>query len=276
MKKIAILIPTYRRFDDLINTLEKTYIDQRAKFIIVANLEDHQLDYLKVNYSSKAIIEDERKYGKLGGCKAYNLAYKIAKENGFDYAILFADDIIPFEKNWLDKLFKLFINKEGQFGVFSTDECHISHYGWNVILDCVIAHFFIIKINLVENLFLDKYTQYAIDFEIAVRLNEKQIPIFLLPIKLNHLRSGVHREFMESNMSKDIDILISDYPKYKQPLKDNKNLYLAKDYNTVKILSNLSKKDLVEWNQLNNEEIRFFLKLKNIVKSVIKRGLKLC
>ena len=173
LKTIAILIPTYKRFDDLVNTLKKTPLDGSSKFIIVANLEDDELAYITNNFGSNAIIVDERTHGKLGGSGAYNLAFKIAKEHQFDYAILYADDVIPFNNNWLDRVQKEFISKNGQFGVFSSDECHFGYFGWNLMLDCPIAHFFIIKCNLVDQLFLDEYKQYVIDFEIAVRLKER-------------------------------------------------------------------------------------------------------
>lgn len=269
MKRTALLIPTYKRFQDLINTLEKTFIDERATFIIVANLTDEELGFVRNNYGHCSIIVDEREHGKLGGCKAYNLAYKVAKENNFDYAILFADDIIPFDSKWLDKLYSNFINKNGRFGVFCSDECHPGYYGWNIVLDCVIAHFFIIDCRLTEKLFSEDYKQYAIDFEIAVRFKEQGIPIQLLPIKFNHLRSGLHREFMDINMHDDINKLVNDHPKYKTSFKENKNLLYFKYDNKIHTLTDIDTKRLPEWTTLP-PKITLFQQIKRVLRSGLK------
>lgn len=273
MKTIAILIPTYKRFKDLINTLKKTRIDDRAKFVIVANLEDNEFLYLEENFVDRAIIVDERKYGKLGGSAAYNLAYRIAKENKFDYAILFADDVIPFKGNWLNKIYKEFVNINGKFGIFSTDECHYGYYGWNLLLDCPIAHFFIIDCTLVEKLFLDEYKQYVIDFEIAVRLKESGIDIQFLPIKLNHLRSGLHRELMNNNYNFDVEILIKAHPKYESSFKESQNSYFVKHSNKSIFISKIPLDDLPLWSELKPKGL-FFNKITRKTKGTIRKILR--
>ena len=271
MKTIAILIPTYKRFNDLVNTLKKTYIDGRAKFVIVANLEDEELKFINENFGDRSIIVDERIYGKLGGSNAYNLAFKIAKDNNFDYAVLFADDIIPFRSDWLDKLYKEFVNVNGQFGIFSTDECHIGHYGWNIFLDCPIAHFFIIDCNLLDQLFLDGFNQYVIDFEIAVRLKERGIDIQLLPIKLNHLRSGLHREFADINYNSDVEAFLKLYPKYEHSFKVATNSFFVKHDNKSNFVSRIQTDKLPLWYDLKPKGV-FIKKVKRKIKAILLRN----
>jgi hypothetical protein len=268
LKTTAILIPTYKRFSDLINTLQKTPIDARAKFVIVANLEEDELSYIREKFGDISIIIDERDYGKLGGCKAYNLAFEVAKDNKFDYAILFADDVMPFKHGWLNKLYKEFINTNGQFGIFSSDECHAGHYGWNLILDCPIAHFFVIDCNLVEQLFLDGYKQYVIDFEIAVRLKEQGIDIQLLSIKLKHLRSGLHREFMDNNFNHDVDTFTKVHPKYESSFKQLSNLFFVKDSARSQFISKINLNKLPPWPEPKSTE-KFINRLKRKIKPLI-------
>jgi hypothetical protein len=270
LKSIAILIPTYKRFNDLVNTLTRTEIDVRSKFIIVANLEDNELAYITDKFGAKSIIVDERKYGKLGGAGAYNLAFKIAKEHNFDYAILYADDVIPFKSNWLDKVQREFISKNGQFGVFSSDECHFGYFGWNIVLDCPIAHFFIIDCNLVEQLFLDEYKQYVIDFEIAVRLKERGIDIQLLPIRFNHLRSGLHREFMDNNYSTDVDVFLKTYPKYEESIRQVINSFMVKDTGKSRFVSEITPAELLPWSSLKPKG-EFIKKVKRKVRSLLRK-----
>ncbi|MEJ8756645.1 hypothetical protein WG947_06550 [Pontibacter sp. H259] len=266
MKRVAILIPTYKRFDDLIYTLDNTPIDSRAKFIIVANLEDDQLDYLKNNYAEKSILIDERTYGKLGGCKAYNLAYDIALKHNFDYAILYADDVIPFDENWLDLIFKNFIEKEGKLGIFSTDECHHGSFGWNIIVDCPIAHFFIIDCQVESILFNPLYKQYVIDFEIAVRLKHRDVRIDLLPIKLKHLRSGLHRDYAEQNFNDDVKVLVEKYPQYKTAFLQLEHHYYLPHSTEVINFKDYNKLKLKPWPQHKVVENSILNRFKNMLK----------
>ena len=267
MKRTALLIPTYKRFADLLHTLRNTHIDDRARFVIVANLDDKEFEYLNQTFGNVSIIIDERQYGKLGGCKAYNLAYQIARENGFDYAILYADDIIPFRKKWLDDLYQLFIDQDGQFGVFSSDECHHGSYGWNIIIDSPIAHFFVIKCSISETLFDIDFKQYLIDVEIAVRLKNEGVKLELLPIKLNHLRSGLHREYMNEHYEYDLKVFISKYPNYQEVLTKVTDHYFLPHKNEKVSLDHIDRSELVGWPK---NKVPILVKIKTFIKAILK------
>jgi hypothetical protein len=270
---IAILLPSYRRYDDIRKVLSDTKVNDNAKFIVVANYPDDEYNYLLNSYSDKALFVDEKKYGKLGGCKAYNLAYEIAKDNGFDYAILFADDVIPFDDDWLEQLENIVATHEIAYGIFSSDECHHGHFGWNIIKDCPIGHFFIIRIGVVENLFDPSYKQYVIDLDISVRIKKMNLPIGLLPIKLRHFRSELHREAMGANYEHDKSLFYQLHPEYSGWLDGEKAKKYVPDAGEFLIVENnkneiLSK--LVEW-PCNYNKIKIMKSIKSII-NVIKGG----
>lgn len=184
---IALLLPSYHRFKDLFMTLWKTPIPSNYKFIVTANYNDLQLLLLQKIFRKKAFFVDERLYGKGGMVKAYNIAFNFAQKNGFRYAALWADDILPQDKNWFFEIDELFIKPRHLFGIFSTDECHKNHFGWNFFNGIPNAHFFIADISVLGDFFLNPaLNAYLGDYEVCVRMKQKNVNIILLPVRLNH------------------------------------------------------------------------------------------
>lgn len=226
---IAILLPSYERINELEKVLNETELGNNAKFIVVANYREGVFNSLCMNYANRAVFINERQYGKLGASKAYNIAYQHAVEHGYTYAILFADDVIPFDKNWLDQI-DLFVRQRNHvFGVFSSDECHHGSFGWNIVKECPIAHFFIIKCGLIPELFDSRYRQYVIDLDVSVRVRKLGHSIALLPIRMNHFRSGLHREAMGENFTHDVAVFYGLHPEYRGWLNNRKSERYIRD-----------------------------------------------
>ena len=213
---IAILLPSYRRLADLCGTIDNTTLTGGMKFIIVANYDNQDFIHLYRKYSNHEdiMIIDEKKYGQLGVAKAYNLAYQVANKSGFSHVILYADDTIPFDKDWGQRLEAEFISHDLPLGIFSTDECHPGYFGWNFIENSPIAHFFILKCGIVPTLFPEEYRQYYVDLDISVRMQRMGYPIGLLPIRINHLRSPSHREMNQINGEYDKQVFLKQFPEY--------------------------------------------------------------
>src|SRR4051812_11629985 len=104
---IGLLLPSYQRPDDLAKVLEQTPLSGDARFFVVANYEPDVYQKFVDRFSDRATFVDERQHGRLGGCKAYNLAHKTAAENGATYVIHYADDILPADANWLQRIEEL-------------------------------------------------------------------------------------------------------------------------------------------------------------------------
>lgn len=211
---IALLLPSYRRFRDLFTALSNTPVSPDCKFIVVANYPDEQLSFLKRLFSKKALFIDERPYGKGGMIKAYNIAYEFARENGFKYAALWADDLMPQKTDWLKEIDELFVRPGHLFGIFSTDECHKKHFGWNFFNGTPNAHFFIADISVLGDYFLrPELNAYVGDYEVCVRMAKKNIPMTLLPVRLNHNHTpNPTREKNNQYYAKDLEIFNRLHP----------------------------------------------------------------
>jgi hypothetical protein len=202
---IAVMLPSYQRLDDLTQVLEKTPLRPDARFVVVANYEPDVYRALRDRYSDRAVWVNEREHGKLGGCRAYNLAYSTAIERGFDFAIHFADDVLPAEDDWLDQIDRRVIAPGHDFAIFSSDECHYGSFGWNIVRDTPIAHFYVIRCGLLggDRLFDTRYRQYVIDLELSVQVLKSGRTIQLIPVRLRHYRSPLNREDAKVNYAYD-------------------------------------------------------------------------
>ncbi|MEO6630788.1 MAG: hypothetical protein ABIN13_03670, partial [Mucilaginibacter sp.] len=118
--------------------------------------------------------------------------------------------------------------------------------------------------------FLEEYKQYVIDFEIAVRLKERGIDIQLLPIRFNHLRSGLHREFMDNNYSTDVHVFLKTYPKYEASIRQVINSYMVKDTGKARFVSEITPAELLPWGSLKQKG-EFIKKVKRKLRSLLKR-----
>ena len=211
---IALLLPSYRRFRDLFVTLSNTPLAEGCKFVVVANYPDEHLSFLKKLFPKKAIFIDERQYGKGGMIKAYNIAFEFVKQNGFRYAALWADDLMPQKADWLKEVDELFIKPGHRFGIFSSDECHKNHFGWNFFNGIPNAHFFIAEISALGDYFLrPELNAYVGDYEVCVRMKRKNIPMTLLPVRLDHHHTpNPTREKNNPYYAKDLEIFNQLYP----------------------------------------------------------------
>ncbi len=184
---VALLLPSYRRFKDLFITLWKTPLSSQYRFIVTANYNDLQLAILRRIFSEKAVFIDERPYGKSGMIRAYNIAFDWARQNGYRYAALWADDIMPQKNNWHEEVDELFIKSGHVFGIFSTDECHKKRFGWNFFGGVPNAHFFIADVTVLGNFFLNPaLNAYVGDYEVCVRMKDNNVNMILLPVRLDH------------------------------------------------------------------------------------------
>jgi len=226
---IGLLLPSYGRIIDLCKTIENTPLTNNMKFIIVANYPDDILKDLARVYHDRAIIIDEKAYGKLGATKAFSLAYHTATELGFSHVISYSDDIIPFEPNWGQRLEDIFFSHDLPMGIFSTDECHFGHFGWNIMGYAPIAHMLILKCGILPSLLSQEYKKYVADLDISVRILRTGHSIALLPIKFNHLRAPTHRNEMLSDYEYDKAIFLSKYPEYQKYFGVDGEQYIPDD-----------------------------------------------
>ena len=184
---IALLLPSYKRIDDLFKVLYYTPLLDNMKFIVTANYDSGELLKMKEIFRDKAIFIDEQLYGKGGMIKAYNLAFFLAKELQFDYVALWADDIMPRKADWHRQVNNIIASTDFDFGIFSTDECHKHVFGWNFFNEIPNAHFFITKRRVLGDFFLNPcLNAYVSDYEVCVRMIANGTKLTLLPIKLNH------------------------------------------------------------------------------------------
>jgi glycosyltransferase involved in cell wall biosynthesis len=234
MSNVAVLLPSYKRKQELEHVLNKTYVGDN-KFIVVANYPEEDYNELSQKYSDRAVFVDETKKGKLGVCGAYNLAFETAKEKGFTYCVLFADDVVPFKQDWLDQGVAALEARDAALGVFSSDEGHYGSYGWNIIKDAPIGHFFIARIADLGTFFSPKYRQYVIDLEIVVRILKEGKKVLLLPIRVNHMRSPLNREEYGQNYDIDLKTFVTDYPEYNGWMNSGKELFVPESKEIVDV-----------------------------------------
>ncbi len=223
---IALLLPSYRRFHHLSKVLDETPVDERARFVVVANYDDAELALLQERYGDRAEIVDERPYGKMGVVKAYNLAFARARELEAEYAVLWADDVVPASPSWLDELEEMVVGPRVAYGILSSDEGHQGHFGWNFLDRAPIGHFFIVRGDrITDELFSTEFRQYYVDLEISVRLLERGEEVHLLPILVRHWGAPEHRERGVENSRHDQAVFLRLYPQY-APFMGTKVPYL--------------------------------------------------
>lgn len=228
---IALLLPSYRSFRDLFYTLWATPLSPECKFIVTANYPDCQLRLFEFLFSKRAVFIDERKYGKGGMIKAYNLAFDYARSLGATHCALWADDIMPQKRDWAATMRHDFIEPGLDFGIFSSDECHKHRFGWNFFGGVPNAHFFVAKTALLGDYFLNPALKaYVGDYEVCYRLGQKGVPFTLLPIRLNHYpRVDPTRKMNTKHYAGDLEVFNRLYPELKGLMDD---VVLKGDYST--------------------------------------------
>ncbi len=186
--KIALLLPSRRRFKRLFETLWVTSVYNDTKFFIAADYPWYEQVILKLFFWNKSVIVDDRKANTIGMNKAYNRALNHALEYQPEYCVLWADDLVPEKKNWLSNLKGYLKSNDVEFGIFSTDEGgHKGIFGWNFWGEIPCAHFCIMKTNLLNGFMLHpELVSYFGDNEISLRMKKKGVKISLLPIRVHH------------------------------------------------------------------------------------------
>ena len=189
---LALLLPSKGRLLDLVLTLSLVPLrapdGYRARFVVIANYGTIQLAFLRVLFASRATFVDERRLKWRGMTGAYNYALEAAENLGASWAALWADDLLPDRKSWLDDLFRIIVSQDFRFGIFSSDEGHHKgRFGWNVFAGYPCAHFYVARVDALPGYFLNpKLKAYVGDNEIAVDRIKKGIRVDLLPIKVIH------------------------------------------------------------------------------------------
>lgn len=189
---LALILPSKGRFIDLILTMIFTSLKSNysyvVKFFIVANYSTFQILILKLMFSHRAFIIDERGSDVRGLTSAYNFGFEFAKSNGAKWVALWADDLMPHKVNWLDELYIYLTESDFQFGIFSTDEGHHKgRYGWNIQAGYPCAHFYVACLDSLPGYMLNPALKnYVADNEIAISRIKQNIAISLLPLKLVH------------------------------------------------------------------------------------------
>lgn len=185
--RIALLLPSFGRMNDLLNVIRNTPMGANTQFIVSANYELHELEALRQEFGSSIHVIDERIYGRGSMIKAYNLAYFYAREMGFEYVALWADDLMPQASNWHETLSAMLTEHNVDFGIFSTEECHKGVFGWNFFDEIPNAHFFVARPTVLGEFFLNpSLNAYVGDYEVCVRLLANHVKLHLLPVRLNH------------------------------------------------------------------------------------------
>lgn len=191
-KLLALLLPSKGRFLDLILTLWLTSLKvprgYRVRFVVCANYSTAQLAILRILFSRRATIIDERNLEWRGMIGAYNYALDAAGKMGAHWVALWADDLLPAKDSWLDELFGIISGADLQFGIFSSDEGnHQGRFGWNVFAGYPCAHFFVARLDALPGHLLNPaLSAYVGDNEIVISRTKKGVPIDLLPIKVVH------------------------------------------------------------------------------------------
>src|SRR5690242_13917553 len=120
--RIALLLPSRKRFKRLFETLWVTKLQKDTKFFIAADYTLYEQFILKLFFSRKMVLVDDRKANTIGLIKAYNRILGHALKYDPEYCVLWADDLVPAKKQWLSELKEYLENKRVEFGIFSTDE----------------------------------------------------------------------------------------------------------------------------------------------------------
>lgn len=191
-QQLSLLLPSKGRFLDLILTLlfTKTVTSPQyaVKFIICANYNSFQIALLRILFSSRALVIDERKEPAGSMIGAYNLAFEYAKKEQSTWVALWADDLLPASKQWLSALKHETSAPDFKFGIFSSDEGgHKSKYGWNIFAGYPCAHFYIARIDALPGYLLNpKLSAYVGDNEIVIDRVKSKVDVRLLSIKVVH------------------------------------------------------------------------------------------
>lgn len=191
-KLLGLILPSKGRFVDLLLTLLFTPLesafDLKVHFFVCANYNNFQLKLLRIFFSNKATFINERNLKWNGVSGAYNYGFDEAVKKNATWVALWADDLLPENKFWLNTLYEQILQKNFHFGIFSSDEgSHKKQFGWNVYAGYPCAHFFIAKINSLPGFLLNpKFRSHLADNEIAISRFKKGIPITLLNVRVIH------------------------------------------------------------------------------------------
>lgn len=189
---LALLLPSKGRILDLMLTLLRVSLRSpsglRVRFIVLANYGTVQLALLKLLFSSRATFVDERNLTWRGMTGAYNYALEAAVNSGAGWVALWADDLLPDRRNWLDDLSRIITRQDFRFGIFSSDEGnHKGRFGWNVFAGYPCAHFYVARVDALPGYLLNPLLKaYVGDNEIVVNRVKSGVSIDLLPIKVIH------------------------------------------------------------------------------------------
>ncbi|KAB2919900.1 MAG: hypothetical protein F9K29_03285 [Hyphomicrobiaceae bacterium] len=189
---LALLLPSKGRLLDLLLTLSlvplKAQKGYRVHFVVCANYNPAQLALLRRLFSARATFIDEGKLEPRGMTGAYNYALEEAIRKGARWVALWADDLLPEKRAWLDQLFPVIADAGFRFGIFSSDEGnHKGHFGWNVFADFPCAHFFVARVEALPGYMLNPGLRaYVSDNEIAISRVKAGVPVDLLPVRVIH------------------------------------------------------------------------------------------
>ncbi len=191
-KLLGLILPSKGRFVDLLLTLIFTPLESsfplKVHFFVCANYNNIQLKLLRTFFSNKATFINERNLKWSGVSGAYNYGFDEAIKKNATWVALWADDLLPENKFWLNALYQQISQEDFRFGIFSSDEgCHKKQFGWNIYAGYPCAHFFIAKINSLPGYLLNpKFRSHLADNEIAISRIKDGIQITLLNVRVIH------------------------------------------------------------------------------------------
>lgn len=189
---LALLLPSKGRWLDLVLTLLLTPLCRpdgvRVRFFVCSNYGSIPLLLLRLLFFSRATFIDERKLAWSGMTGAYNHAFNRAVKAGAQWVALWADDLLPERKDWLNKLQGILRSPGFRFGVFSSDEGnHKGGFGWNVFGGYPCAHFFVARVDSMPGYMLSpKLRAYVSDNEMAISRIKAGIPVDFIPVRVIH------------------------------------------------------------------------------------------
>ena len=216
---LALLLPSKGRFVDLVLTLALTPMQAKGgvtpRFVVCANYASWQLALLRFFFSARARFIDERTQSHKGMIGAYNCAYAHASAGGAAWVALWADDLLPYQKDWLEKLAPTLKDDDFHFGIFSSDEGnHPGHYGYNVFGGYPCAHFYVARTDsLPGHLLNPAFRAYTGDDEIAIDTVKRGQPVTFLPVRVIHQpTSNSTRTANAASYQADLDVLYGLHP----------------------------------------------------------------
>jgi hypothetical protein len=209
--KYIYMIPSYNRYDKLLNIINHINSYSKECLIIIVNDHSNDIRYVELKKIENLIyIENEVNYSKEKFWKTVNKLFNEAKKYKFEYGIMIADDFI-FVENFEIKLNKYKINNR-ILSLFRQNNVTLN-WGYSNWIDgafCAPFNFFKdLNFEIHQTFIKNKYSSSGVGQQMTKRLNELgwEVDFFGSLIKHNDNNISVmHPELRKKEPLLTIDI----------------------------------------------------------------------